>query len=204
MKLKIALSGYAGGESNLISLKNPVPNGDYHYFGMNPISHNPNNRRLNPQLDNSPSGIVRRKKKTVEAEEELSVTDGEGLGDEAPEKGKNILPPGEDMYYGLKPLEHNPISQMVLSQDFSSRIGLNEPVWFTTNYGRSPATVIAITFLPGKVLYTLSVETGYKPTSDYANSYGLVNAIYWDEKGNECIRISNVDSIYVEPREVKF
>lgn len=209
MKVKIALSGYAGSEGNFISLQNPVPNGDYHYFGLNPISHDPNARRLNDQL-NKPSGIQRRKKK-AEADEELSMSpDGEGLGDQAKTDGKNVLPNGEDMYYGLKPLEHNPVSGMVLGsthtavcQDFGSRFGLNEPVWFNTKHTRAPATVLAVTFLPGKVLYTLAVETGYEPTQSYADTYGLINSVGWGKDGTEYIRVSNVDSTFVEPRIVE-
>jgi hypothetical protein len=117
MKLKIALSGYAGGESNLISLKNPVPNGDFHFFGLNPISHSPNNRRVNEQLapkeseadaEEAPSTIKRRKKDfTALAEPEIG-------GTPANPSGKNMLPNGADMYYGLKPIEHNPIMRMDL------------------------------------------------------------------------------------------
>lgn len=119
MKLKISLSSYPMGESNLETLQRPVPNGDYTYFGMNPISHSPNARRLNDQLnapkkteadaEEAPSGIKRRKKGfTAEAEP------NDGLGEPTNPDGKNILPNGQDMYYGLKPVEHNPISHMDL------------------------------------------------------------------------------------------
>lgn len=129
MKLQISLSGYAGTESNLISLKNPVPNGDYHYFGLNPITHTPSARRLNDQL-NSPSTIKRNKKKVkakvnLEKEgDELQTVmvepnpemESEGMGEKpSNDPAKNVLPNGADMYYGLLPLEHNPVSQMVLS-----------------------------------------------------------------------------------------
>lgn len=63
-----------------------------------------------------------------------------------------------------------------------------------------PANVIAITFVPGKVLYTLAVYTGNKDALDYAGTYGLVNSIGWTEAGEEYIRLSNVDSTFVEKR----
>lgn len=211
MKLKIALAGYAGSEGNLISLQNPVPNGDFHYFGINPISHTPTARRLNDQL-NKPSTIKRTKKKAVEAEQEMSIMeeDGDGLGDKSADNGKNVLPDGADMYYGLKPLEHNPISNMVLgsnhtavSAEFGSFFGLGDDVWFQLKSIQVPARVLAITFLPGKVLYSLAVETGFEPTIEYAGTYGLTNSIGWDDQGVEYIRVSNVDSVFVTPRSVK-
>lgn len=211
MKVKIALAGYAGSEGNLISLQNPVPNGDFHYFGLNPISHTPSARRLNDQL-NKPSSIKRTKKKAVEAEQEMSVIDeeGDGLGDKAKDDGKNVLPDGADMYYGLKPLEHNPISNMVLgsthtalSADFGSRFGLGDDVWFQLKSVQVPARVLAITFLPGKVLYSLAVETGFEPTIEYAGTYGQTNSVGWDDQGVEYIRVSNVDSVFVTPRMIK-
>lgn len=211
MKLNIALSGYAGSEGNLISLQNPVPNGDYHYFGMNPITHTPTARRLNDQL-NKPSTIKRTKKKAVEAEQEMSVVeDSEGIGEKTQDSGKNILPNGADMYYGLKPLEHNPISNMVLgsnhtalSAEFGSFFGLGDDVWFQLKSVQVPARILAITFLPGKVLYSLAVETGFEPTLEYAGTYGQTNSVGWDEQGTEYIRVSNVDSVFVKPRLVKF
>lgn len=128
MKLNISLSGYAGSESDLISLKNVVPNGNFVYFGDNPITHTPSARRLNDQL-NGPSGIKRRKK--VKAKVDLKKDDdpavdptmeskGDGIGETPVDSGKNVLPNGADMYYGLIPLEHNPISQMVLSAGVST------------------------------------------------------------------------------------
>ena len=59
-----------------------------------------------------------------------------------------------------------------------------------------PATVLAVSFLEGKVLYTLGVYTGHL-IHDFANQYGLVNSIGWDEMGNEFIRVPNIDSILV-------
>lgn len=120
MKLKIALSGYAGSEDNLISLQNPVPNGDYTYFGMNPITHDPNARRINesiqPKAKEVEADAEPMPEKCDEAEME-SAGDGDGLGDSSNPTGKNMLPDGADMYYGLKPLEHNPINEMVLGSN---------------------------------------------------------------------------------------
>ena len=60
------------------------------------------------------------------------------------------------------------------------------------------AIVLAVTFVEGKVLYTLGVYTGYLEP-DFANQYGFINSLGWDEKGQEYIRIPNVDSIFVVP-----
>lgn len=129
MKLEISLSeGYAGSESDLTSLKNPVPNGDFHYFGMNPISHSPNARRLNEQ--NERTGIQRRKKVKakvdLEKKDEPEAIEDGGLGEKPKDDGKHILPDGADMYYGLKPLEHNPITQLVLSSAVASAVKIKE------------------------------------------------------------------------------
>lgn len=126
MKLEISLSGYAGSEQNLVTLTTPVPNGELHYFGDDsPMNHNPSARHLNEQLENHfvPSGIKRRKKKKkskeVEAKVDLKKED-DGLGEHAENEGRHVLPNGADMYYGLLPLEHNPISHMVLSSGVQS------------------------------------------------------------------------------------
>jgi hypothetical protein len=114
MKLDISLAaGYAGSESDLISLKNVVPNGQFQDFAGNPITHTPSARRLNKQLAPE-SGIKRTKKKEAEAKVDLKKED-DGLGEHVENEGRHVLPDGADMYYGLIPIEHNPITHMVLS-----------------------------------------------------------------------------------------
>lgn len=56
--------------------------------------------------------------------------------------------------------------------------------------------VLAVTFVEGKVLYTLGVYTGYLEPN-FANTYGFMNSLGYDEKGQEYIHIPNVDSIFV-------
>lgn len=216
MKIKIdfSLSGYAGGESDLISLKNPVPNGDFTYYGMNPITHGPNERRLNPQSDVSfpraKSGIKRRKKKKTEATVDLTKDgdaseappDGLGLGEpvNVDNPAKHTLPNGPDRYFGLDPLAHEPVTHMVMSAEFGSRFTLYAPVWFRLASGPIPASILAVTFMEGKVLYTLAVYTGFPSMPEQSDRYGQINSIGWDEQGNEYIRVNSVDSIFVEPR----
>jgi hypothetical protein len=62
-------------------------------------------------VDDTPSTIVRRKKTQSlavpapeENEEELETN----------ADGTRVLPNGADMYYGLKPIEHNPIMKLDL------------------------------------------------------------------------------------------
>lgn len=217
MKTNIVLSGYADdvspqGEDNLVSLKNPVPNGDYHYFGLNPIVHDPNARRTNDTT--GVSGIKRRKKKKKEVEATVDLSkpgddntvemteDGDGLGHKEPSDHKNVLPNGADMYYGLIPIEHAPISQMVISAEFGSRFPLYAPVWVKFLTGVLPAQILAVTFMTGKVLYTVAVYTGFPDSETYKDQYGLLNTVGWDENGREYVRVSNLDSTFVEPREI--
>lgn len=60
-----------------------------------------------------------------------------------------------------------------------------------------PAVILAITFMPGKVLYTVAVYTGHTQTEFY-DEYGLVNSIGYDRDGREFIRIHNLDSTFVQ------
>lgn len=106
-KVLISLSGYAAPEGDLETLKNVVPNGQMTYFDGNPIEHSPNARRLNDQL-NPPEkkdkpGVKRKvRRKHVKA-----------FGTPASNQvGRHSLPRGEDMYYGLKPIEHNPVFKL--------------------------------------------------------------------------------------------
>lgn len=125
MKIQIALSGFGSPESNLETLQRPVPSGNYTYFGMNPITHSPNMRRLNEQLNPPPkakelnadeeaSTIKRRKKKNTVLQSE----DDGGLGEAPADPSAPLpLPNGMDMYYGLKPIEHNPVTQINREMD---------------------------------------------------------------------------------------
>lgn len=58
------------------------------------------------------------------------------------------------------------------------------------------AKILGITFIPGKVLYSLACYTGHIE-KDLANQYGHTNSVGWDDQGLEYVRMDNVDSIYV-------
>ena len=110
-RIRIALAGYAGGESDLETLKNVVPNGDFTYFDGNKIEHSPNARRLNEQLNVESEPEPEEDKlgrKVKKARRNRKKVKAFGTRHEA-ESRRRPQPNGADMYYGLKPIEHNPV-----------------------------------------------------------------------------------------------
>lgn len=58
------------------------------------------------------------------------------------------------------------------------------------------AKILALTFIPGKVLYNLACYTGHIDAS-MKGQFGEVNSLGWDDQGLEYVRMYNVDSIYI-------
>ena len=74
---------------------------------------------------------------------------------------------------------------------------LGDQVQVTVGTAQVPATVLAVTFMPGKVLYTVAVYTGHTQDEFY-DAYGMVNSIGYDGDGREFIRLHNLDSTFVQ------
>lgn len=85
-----------------------------------------------------------------------------------------------------------------LSDDLlPSAHALGDQVQVSIGLTQVPATVLAVTFMPGKVLYTVAVYTG-QTQDEFHDAYGLVNSIGYDADGREFIRIHNLDSTFVQ------
>ena len=74
---------------------------------------------------------------------------------------------------------------------------LGDQVQVTVGTAQVPATVLAVTFMPGKVLYTVAVYTGHTQDEFY-DAYGMDNSIGYDGDGREFIRLLNLDSTFVQ------
>lgn len=74
---------------------------------------------------------------------------------------------------------------------------LGDTVWVTVQGKKVVGKVFGITFMEGKVLYSVMVYTNtvHEPSKD---KYGILNSIGYDELGREYIRIPNIDSTFVE------
>jgi hypothetical protein len=120
-KIRISLAGYARPESDLETLKNVVPNGDFHYFGDNPITHNPKFRRTNDQLnppekdENINIETSPKKKETKRKRAKAFGTPSSGSG-----PAKHKLPSEDNRYFGLRPIEHFPTMKISPHPSMSS------------------------------------------------------------------------------------
>lgn len=104
---------YGGTDDNLETLRSTVPNDNdqFQYYAGNPINHSPNMRRLNDQL-NPPAKPKKTHVKTADGQVKKirrHHADTKVFGTPVADPIKHQLPSGENMYYGLIPIEHNPV-----------------------------------------------------------------------------------------------
>jgi hypothetical protein len=85
------------------------------------------------------------------------------------------------------------------ASEYTSTYSLGDTVQFVLAGKELYGNILAVAFMPGKVLYTIACFTGFKEP-ELSEQYGQVNSIGWDEQGFEYLRIPNVDSIYVVGR----
>lgn len=91
----------------------------------------------------------------------------------------------------------------ISSDELPSRFGLGKTVSVKLQGHELEGQIIGISFVAGKVMYTVAVYTGYVEPS-VADQYGLVNSIGYDRNGREYLRIPNIDSCFVDELPVEF
>ena len=83
--------------------------------------------------------------------------------------------------------QNEPVSDPV----FFARFKLGDVVKVDLQGGMF-AKILALTFIPGKVLYNLACYTGHIDKS-MKGQFGEVNSIGWDDQGLEYVRMYNVE-----------
>ncbi len=93
------------------------------------------------------------------------------------------------------------VTDKATSNSLPSAMAIGDHVSLKLQQIKLDATVMAVTFTSGKVLYNLAVYTGDDGLGDkeMADRWGQINTIGWDEQGKCYIRLANVDSTLVEP-----
>lgn len=119
MKQRIRISlaeDYASNDDNLETLRNTVPNDNdrFEYYAGNPILHSQNLRRTNDSL-NPPVKPKPTHQKTHQGRKKIRRhhKHAQAFGVPVSDPKRHALPSGENMYYGLIPIEHNPVTHLV-------------------------------------------------------------------------------------------
>lgn len=186
-----ALASRAYPDNDLSTLRAVVPNANYANFDPADNMHydggwHPNGEGQSKKTKKTISGYTKAAKKRQKAIE----------AQKKKEKLERDRQHGKD---GGQNGESGAVVDKSTSADYSSLFGLGNDVLLEMKNIRLPAKVLAVTFIAGKVLYTLALYTGWEePTAlDLTNRYGLINNLGWDEEGREYTRIDNVDSTFV-------
>lgn len=190
MKLQIALASRSYPDSDLSTLRSLVPNGNFANFDPSDNMHFDAGRKAN----NLGQGIT---KPTISKNKKKQSKKRKAY---QKEQDKLKLKLERDRQTKADAAAPAPTPNRSQSSDMGSRFTFDDLVHLVIQGSRVWARVLGMSFVPGKVMYTLAVYTGtkYSPDDPMADRYGLVNSFGVDAKGREYIRVPNVDSVFVE------
>ncbi len=189
MKIKLpvltALASRAYPDDDLSTLRSQVPNANFANFNPSDGMHYDSQRHPNNDGQGILKPTISRRKKKLSKKRAKYKKDQRKLAIEI-EKQK-------------EPKENNSPTDRSQSNSLPSAMGIGDAVVLKLQFAKLISRVLAVTFMNGKVLYTLAVYTGDTDGTELAGQYGQINTIGWDDDGRCYIRLPNVESTLVEP-----